>query len=392
MRAYPAVRIVHRTMHIPAGAQQPTTARSLRTSAGIEPTREQFDAYRGMFGYFNEALFAGTLPEVVLNFSRHARTNGFFAPERWQHASSAARSHEISLNPDTLMERDPRSVASTLVHEMVHLWQHVHGKPSRKSYHDRQWASKMEAVGLIPSNTGAPGGKRVGSKMTHYIEEGGPFARAYEAMPEAMALPWRSSPVAASRPRRGGNGGAGEPDPTGGEPSAKRRDPSKLKYTCPGCCANVWGKPGLNLHCGDCNGEPFVCEVRDDEIPLEQPSSSGGDEKLQIDLHLDPPHEAHDAPPTLDALEMLFEESDYFPLRIGDRLDLTDDGAVLASVAIDGGTVVVRKVGSFATAHQLAAAQLLAARIAGLGRGWIVEQDQGEGAARKAVTSPRPRR
>jgi hypothetical protein len=27
---------------------------------------------------------------------------------------------------------------------------------------------------------------------------------------------------------------------------------SRLKYTCPGCSVNVWGKPGLAIICGAC--------------------------------------------------------------------------------------------------------------------------------------------
>jgi hypothetical protein len=39
---------------------------------------------------------------------------------------------------------------------MVHLWQHHHGKPSRTGYHNKEWATMMKAVGLIPSDTAAP--------------------------------------------------------------------------------------------------------------------------------------------------------------------------------------------------------------------------------------------
>lgn len=223
-----------------------------------EPTREQFDAYRAMFAFFNRELFEGQLPEVLLNFSRHARSYGFFAPERWsttvkpelkaafvggKHVveTRGARTHEISLNPDTLKERDAREVASTLVHEMVHLWQQELGTPPRRGYHDREWADKMESIGLIPSSTGAPGGKRVGQKMTHYIKDGGPFALAYAKLPSACALPWSSGlPAVAS---------------AGG--TEKKRDPSKVKYTCEGCGANVWGKVGLRILCSECD-QAFV--------------------------------------------------------------------------------------------------------------------------------------
>ena len=61
---------------------------------------------------------------------------------------------------------------------MPHLWQHHFGKPSRTGYHNREWAVKMRAIGLIPSDTGEPGGKEIGQRVTHYIEEGGAFARA----------------------------------------------------------------------------------------------------------------------------------------------------------------------------------------------------------------------
>jgi hypothetical protein len=36
----------------------------------------------------------------------------------------------------------------------------------------------MLAVGLIPSDTGKPGGKQTGQRMTHYIEPEGQFDRA----------------------------------------------------------------------------------------------------------------------------------------------------------------------------------------------------------------------
>jgi hypothetical protein len=45
-------------------------------------------------------------------------------------------------------------ILSTLVHEMVHVWQETYGNPSRRGYHNRQWAEKMREVGLQPSSTG----------------------------------------------------------------------------------------------------------------------------------------------------------------------------------------------------------------------------------------------
>jgi hypothetical protein len=130
---------------------------------------------------------------------------------------------------------------------MVHLWQQEFGTPSRRAYHNKEWAHKMEIVGLIPSHTGEPGGNRTGQNMTHYIEDGGGFERAFEAMPVEYLLPFTALEYTGAS---SGGRGAGK---------AKKKDLSKLKYTCPICEAHVWGKVGLYIKCGDC-GEAFECE------------------------------------------------------------------------------------------------------------------------------------
>ncbi len=40
----------------------------------------------------------------------------------------------------------------------------------------------MERVGLMPSDTGEPGGRKVGQSMTHYIIAGGPFDMACDEL------------------------------------------------------------------------------------------------------------------------------------------------------------------------------------------------------------------
>lgn len=199
------------------------------------PTAEQFTAYQALADYFNAQLFGGALPPTLLNFSRKGRhTRGFFAPCRWE--KGATTTHEISLNPQLLKERTPIETAATLVHELCHLWQFVFGTPSRAGYHNHQWAEKMESVGLMPSDTGEPGGRRTGQRMSHYIIPDGPFERALQTMPAEYQLPWlcREAPGPA-QPRR----------------------PSKVKYRCPSCRQNVWGKPDLALFCAACN-QPYL--------------------------------------------------------------------------------------------------------------------------------------
>ena len=33
----------------------------------------------------------------------------------------------------------------------------------------------------------------------------------------------------------------------------KHQEKNKIKYTCPSCNMNAWGKPNLNILCGDCS-------------------------------------------------------------------------------------------------------------------------------------------
>jgi predicted SprT family Zn-dependent metalloprotease len=75
---------------------------------------------------------------------------------------------EIALNPSCFKDRADAQIFSTLVHEMVHLWQFHFGSSSRSGYHNREWADRMEQLGLMPSYTGEPGGERTGQRVTHY--------------------------------------------------------------------------------------------------------------------------------------------------------------------------------------------------------------------------------
>ena len=226
------------------------------------PTEQQFKSLNGAYKYFNHKLFNNELPGCILNFSRLRGTHGFLAPERWKRIDEDNfGTHEISLTPTTLY-RTPLEIFSTLVHEMVHLWQWEFGSPSRNGYHNKEWAAKMKEVGLIPSNTGKPGGKETGQKMTHYIEVGGPYQKAFEKMPDRYILPFTSLDGELMKSLIEGSTSKPDSDEKGSERSERLRklrpqSRKKTKYSCPGCKANVWGKPELNLICGNCD-EPFT--------------------------------------------------------------------------------------------------------------------------------------
>ena len=42
-------------------------------------------------------------------------------------------------------------------------------------------------------------------------------------------------------------------DRAGDQETRKKKAASKTRYSCPACELNVWGKPGINVKCGDCD-------------------------------------------------------------------------------------------------------------------------------------------
>jgi predicted SprT family Zn-dependent metalloprotease len=202
---------------------------------------------------------------------------GYFSAERWAN-SRGKRTHEIAMNPAYFARHKLIEVLQTLVHEQCHLWQCEFGKPSRAGYHNREWAARMESIGLMPSHNGAVNGRKTGQTMSDYPIKGGKFIQACKALIEqGYRLSWidRFAAVRDSCQSRctdadviGSDGLADadiekilntqvaeivsdiEPvDTTAGQKTAK----AKTKYVCERCAINLWGRPGLNVICGQCH-------------------------------------------------------------------------------------------------------------------------------------------
>jgi len=202
------------------------------------PTKKTYDDLTTAYDFFNERLFGGTLPRCLITMQRKNKSYGYFAGGRFGTPDGGEITDEIALNPSHFRTRTTEQNLSTLAHEMVHLQQHHGGKPSRTGYHNTEWAVMMKAVGLIPSDTGAPGGKETGQHVSHYIEAGGAFDRACA---ELVALGFIMPYV--------------ELWAEGEEKTRKKKAASKTKYTCPSCELNAWAKPDVLLLCGECEVE-----------------------------------------------------------------------------------------------------------------------------------------
>ncbi|MFN8770863.1 MAG: SprT-like domain-containing protein [Neisseriaceae bacterium] len=238
------------------------------------PTIELYNSMQLIYNHFNDDLFSNQLPQVLLTYQRHNNKMGYFSPNRWISGKNQ-KCHEISINPSFVGRASLIEFMQTLVHEMVHCWQQCYGKPSR-NYHNKEWANKMISVGLIPSDTGLPGGTITGKHMCDYPEAKGKFIYSCEKLlkDKQFSLPWVDMYAKSTKLTYNEKfvttiealTNIDEPTITqlttpldsifGAESfvnlTQNKTRKLKLKYTCPECKINVWGRPELNLMCSDC--------------------------------------------------------------------------------------------------------------------------------------------
>ncbi len=109
----------------------------------------------------------------------------------------------------------------------------------------------MKQVGLHPSSTGMVGGKETGQKMSDYIIKGAAFDKACQSLLSTkFALKWGEFIDEVGDVCEDGDIG-GTDGNCEGKPKTMNRS-NRLKYSCACCGVAVWGKPNLNIICGDC--------------------------------------------------------------------------------------------------------------------------------------------
>jgi hypothetical protein len=208
-------------------------------------------ALEAAYAHFNQRLFDGELPPVLLNLSRSPKKSvlGFFAPNAWTSAKERGSEPlcELSITPQGTT-RATEDLYSTLVHEMAHALEHVRGvRPKSPGYHSAEWFETMKRIGLPPR----PNGK---SRLTvdHDIDPAGAFAKAFAELPSDLRLPF----VSTVREREGHNGkGADNNQPEKGDDKGTKQG-KRAKYLCSGCQTTMRGPSGRNVVCGDCD-QPY---------------------------------------------------------------------------------------------------------------------------------------
>lgn len=226
-----------------------------------KPTKEFYDLFDFMHGFFNRILFDKKLKPVMIVITRK-KSFGHYSPERWINEKKI-RSDEIAINPAYFNQFPLIEILQTMVHEMCHQWQQHYGSPSI-NYHNKEFANKMISIGLMPSKTGMVGGAITGPTMADYPIKGGYFVKAANEFVKSAKF----NKLWFDRLNTAAGSVVGElyndlnlaaellhvfnSEAIAAVPSTARPTKSKEKYTCNTCNLNVWGKLGMNIICGDC--------------------------------------------------------------------------------------------------------------------------------------------
>jgi predicted SprT family Zn-dependent metalloprotease len=236
----------------------------------MRPTETTYAELQLAYDTFNRELFAGVLPACLITLQREKATAGYFSSRRFGNRAGQT-TDEIALNPAFFATSPLVEIPATLVHEMVHLWQAHFGSPGRGRYHNSAWAEKMESIGLMPSDTGQPGGRKTGDQMADYPIAGGKFlATCAKLITDEFSISWydrfAGSVAAAPTPHAAAAAELpaaalaiaahdGVPMVLAHPTAAPQNRSNRSKYTC-SCDVNVWGRRSLVIVCGTCNS-PF---------------------------------------------------------------------------------------------------------------------------------------
>jgi predicted SprT family Zn-dependent metalloprotease len=223
------------------------------------------DNFYDAFEYFNKTLFSGSLPVCFITIREAPSSLGYYSEKRFSNGKT--KKDEIALNARYFNTRTIDETFSTLVHEMCHLWQFHFGTPGRGRYHNKEWAAKMECLGLIPTSSGIIGeeNKKTGDHVTHAIDPKGLFRKAcdeylngnkidqwYDVFTENCFSVTRYNFDNEYKKKIQETLGSTE------QFVEQVKDPEKkqtrVRYSCSCPKENhVWGRPGLRIKCLDCD-------------------------------------------------------------------------------------------------------------------------------------------
>ncbi|MBE6953353.1 MAG: SprT family zinc-dependent metalloprotease [Ruminococcaceae bacterium] len=212
---------------------------------------KQLTSYNRVAGYLNKVFdllnqefFEGALSRPTITIQSTPKAYGHFSLREDTWISKLGGTHEINIGAGTL-SRPIEDVAATLLHEMVHYYNHENGVQdcSRgNTYHNQNFKASAEAHGLTVTRSEKYGWSRT-APSDSLLE---------------IVLKYDLQDIEINRNEATGfqitGTGTHSGTITGGLAPKKS---SSRKYVCPCCGMSVRATKVVNIACLDCN-EPLL--------------------------------------------------------------------------------------------------------------------------------------
>ena len=195
-----------------------------------------------LFDLLNEEFFESELSRPTITIQSTPRAYGHFSLRNDAWVSKLGATHEINLGAGTLA-RPIEDVVATLLHEMVHYYNHVNGiKDTSRgyTYHNRRFKDAAEARGLLVSHSDTYGWSHTepGEALLDFVLANG------------------LTDILINRNESMGYRITGTGTHSGGI-SVTPKTSSTRKYLCPCCGMSVRATKVVRVQCMDCD-EPLV--------------------------------------------------------------------------------------------------------------------------------------
>ena len=206
---------------------------------------KQLTSYNRVAGYLNkvfdllnEEFFECELSRPTITIQSTPKAYGHFSLREDTWVSKLGGTHEINIGAGTL-SRPIEEVVATLLHEMVHYYNHVQGIQdcSRgNTYHNRKFRDAAEARGLI---------------VDHHDKYGWTITSPSDSLLQ-FCLDNDLSDILINRNEFFGYRVTGTGTHSGTAAPTPPRTSSTRKYLCPCCGNSVRATKQVNIGCLDC--------------------------------------------------------------------------------------------------------------------------------------------
>ncbi len=208
---------------------------------------KQLTSYNRVAGYLNKVFdllnaefFESELSRPTITIQSTPKAYGHFSLREDTWISTLGGTHEINIGAGTL-SRPIEEVAATLLHEMVHYWNYIHGIQdcSRgNTYHNRKFKAAAEAHGLI---------------VDHHDKYGWTITKPSDQLLEVI-LKYDLTDILLNRNEFSGFQITGTGTHSGADfGTMAPHKSSTRKYVCPCCGMIVRATRNVNVACLDCD-------------------------------------------------------------------------------------------------------------------------------------------